>query len=344
MTILASSVGPALVRRLDDADELERVASCIADNLLSIGRCVPPNDWLIVGGSIARGEPSFVRHGTEQVLLSDVDFLYVHSGHAPSMPVMELVEKAERYFPVVDLMALPLSRYRSVRTSLGYDFKNLGVAVTERGLPHHDPVELDARDAYEILLYYTQAYFWYGLHDSWLAGETTTQFHLVTNRLCMKVLRATAMLDGAYAHHDFDRMTPHLAQRMRTELRWRRDPTQPPMDPGRFWTYLADALTRFDTEFLQPRSDAVNHSRYATTSSGQIVARHHRAVHHLARVMAEAWPLTGDPRGLATVKHRAWVQYTGWDGTRIQSSPEDYFRRHKQEIHDHLLAMKVQAV
>jgi len=28
------------------------------------------------------------------------------------------------------------------------------------------------------------------------------------SRLCIKILGATAMLDGVYAHHDFDRMTP----------------------------------------------------------------------------------------------------------------------------------------
>ncbi|MEU1984432.1 hypothetical protein [Nocardia sp. NPDC019395] len=340
----APTVGHSIVRRLDNAADLEDAATAIADNLLSIGRRVPPSDWLIVGGSLARGEPTFVRNEGKRVLLSDVDFLYVHSGQDPSIPAEKLIETAEQYFSVVDLMVLPLSGYRSIRTSLGYDFKNLGLPVTERGIPDHFRVELDARDAYEILLYYTQAYFWCGLHDSWLAGADTIQYHLVTNRLCMKILRATAMLDGAYAHHDFDRMAPHLAERMQAELRWRSDPDLPPMSVGRFWTYLADALARFDIEFGQPRADAVNHSRYATTSSGRIVARHHHAVHHLARAMTTAWPITGDPRALATVKHRVWAQYTGWDGTRAQPSPEEYFRRYKQEIHDHLLAMKVQAV
>lgn len=160
----------------------------------------------------------------------------------------------------------------------------------------------------------------------------------------MKILRATAMLDGAYAHHDFDSMTPHLAQRMRAELQWRNDPTQPSLDPGRFWKYLDDAFLRFDDKFGQQRPDAVTFSRYASTSSGRIVAGHHQAVHHLARAMTNAWQVTDDPHALATVKHRAWAHYTGSGGTRMHPSPEDYFRRHKQDIHDHLLAMKVQAV
>jgi hypothetical protein len=151
------------------------------------------------------------------------------------------------------------------------------------------------------------------------------------------------MLGGAYAHHDFDRMPPHLAEQMRGELRWRADPARPPLDPGRFWSYMRDALIRFDNEFGQVRADAVNFSRYAT-SSGRIVARHHQAVHHLARAMSEAWSDSPDPQVLATVKHRAWARYTGWSGTRVQPSPEDYFRRYRQNIHDHLLAMKVQAI
>lgn len=342
--MITATLGHTIVRRLTDAADLDEMAAGIAEDLLALGQRVPPDDWLIVGGSLARGEPTFIRHNGERLLISDVDFLYVHYGDDPSTPIPELVRIAERSFPTVDLMTLSLSDYRTIRTSLGHDFKNVGLAVTDHGLPAHDPVELDARDAYEILLYYTQAYFWCGLHDQWLTGNDSPQFHLMISRLCMKILRATAMLDGAYAHHDFDRMAPHLAERMRTELRWRSDPAQPAMDPGRFWTYLADALPRFDDEFGQPRCDAVNYSRYATTSSGRIVARHHQAVHHLARAMTNAWHISGDPNVLATVKHRAWEQYTGWVGTHTRPSPEDYFRSHRQDIHDHLLAMKVQAV
>ncbi|MGY2033151.1 hypothetical protein [Nocardia gipuzkoensis] len=134
------------------------------------------------------------------------------------------------------------------------------------------------------------------------------------SRLCVKILRATAMLDGAHAHHDFGHMAPHLAEQMRTELRWRADPTPPPMDPGRFWTYLHHAFTRFDTEFGQPRPEAVNYTRYAVTSSGRIVARHYQTVHALARAMTDASHATPDPIALTTVKQRVWERITGWTG------------------------------
>ncbi|WP_328402634.1 hypothetical protein [Nocardia sp. NBC_00403] len=339
----AIALAERITSRLSNAAELEQTAVSIADDLLLLGRCVPDDDWLIVGGSLARGEPTFISRSVgERLLISDVDFLYVHYGDEPSMPVRELRALAGKAFPTIDLMTLPLGDYRAIQTSLGFDFKDLGLGVTEHGLPEHEPVKLDARDAYEILLYYTQAYFWLGIHDQWCAGIDSALFHLMVNRLCMKVLRATAMLDGAYAHHDFDWMAPHLAEQMRAELNWRRDPTQPPMDPGRFWTYLHDAFQRFDTEFGLPRPDAVNYSCYATTSSGRIVARHHQAVHAVACAMADTWIGTPDPAALATVKRRAWQRTTGWTGTAPQPSPEDYFRAHKQEIHDHLLAMKVQ--
>ncbi|MGW4773166.1 hypothetical protein ACWEO2_34665 [Nocardia sp. NPDC004278] len=331
-----------ITSRLSNAPELEHAARGIADDLRSLGHCVPADDWLIVGGSLARGEPTFIRHQGDPLLISDVDFLYVHYGDAPSMSVGELRILAEKTFPTVDLMTLPLGDYRAIQTSLGFDFKDLGLAVTDHGLPEHESVQLDTRDAYEILLYYTQAYFWLGLHEQWCTGTDSVHFHLMVNRLCMKILRATAMIDGAYAHHDFDSMAPHLAEQMRAELHWRRDPTQPPKDPGRFWTYLYDAFQRFDTEFGQPRADAVNYSRYATTSSGRVVARHHQAVHALARAMADAWIAAPDSAALATVKRRAWERITGWTGSGRQRSPEDYFLTHKQEIHDHLLAMKVQ--
>ncbi|MEV6276672.1 hypothetical protein [Nocardia sp. NPDC051832] len=333
-----------LTARLCDAVKLEQVATQIAHDLLALGECVPADDWLIVGGSLARGEPTFIDSplSGESLLISDVDFLYVHYGDEPSTPIAELRASGEKMFATVDLMTLSLGDYRALQTSLGFDFKDIGLSVTDRGLPDHDPVKLDARDAYEILLYYIQAYFWLGVHDQWCAGTDTIGFHLMISRLCMKVLRATAMLDGAYAAHDFDWMTPELATSMRSELAWRREPTQPALDPGRFWTYVHEAFQRFDLEFGQPRSDAVNYSRYATTSSGRVVARHHQCAHDLARAMAAAWVRTLGPADLATAKHRAWHQITRWTGTGKQPTPEDYFRRHKQEIYDHLLAMKVQ--
>ncbi|WP_330231413.1 hypothetical protein OHA40_02360 [Nocardia sp. NBC_00508] len=338
----AAALAERIICRLSNVADLEPKAIGIADDLLSLGNRVPADDWLIVGGSLARGEPTFISRAVGERLLSDVDLLYVHYGDEPSMSVDELVIHAEKVFPTVDLMTLSLRDYRAIQTSLGFDFKDLGLGITEHGLPEHEPVKLDARDAYEILLYYSQAYFWLGVHDQWCADSDSARFHLTVNRLCIKILRAIAMVDGAYAHHDFDWMAPHLAEQMRAELFWRRDPTQQPMDPGRFWTYLHDAFIRFDDEFGQQRSDAVNYSRYATTSSGRIVARHHQAVHALSRAMADAWIAEPDPMVLATVKRRVWERITGWTGNAHKPTPEDYFRAHKQAIHDHLLAMKVQ--
>lgn len=331
-----------IVRRLPGAAALDVIATRVATSLRIVGECVPPGDWLIAGGSLARGEPTFVRQEGSWQLASDVDLLYVHSGEQPLVSITDLVATAQKHFPNVDLMTLSLREYRLLRTSLGHDFKNLGLPISGDGLPSHDRVVLEARDAYEILLYYTQAYFWSGLHEQWLSGADAPSFHHTISRLCAKVLRATAMLDGAYAHHDFDSMPPHIAQSMRAELRWRSNPSRRGMPPGRFWTYMAAALRRFDEEFGHPRVDAISHSRYATTSSGRIVARHHRAAHHLARAMSGTWLDTADPQVLTTVKHRAWSGYTDCSGTCPQIGPEQYFRLHQREIHDHLLAMKVQ--
>ncbi|ATL67234.1 hypothetical protein [Nocardia terpenica] len=321
---------------------LAEAAFATADDLLAVGRSVPAHDWLIVGGSLARGEPSYIPADGERHLLSDVDFLYVYSA-LPSLRVAEFMNLAEKSFTAVELMTLSLRDYRTIRTSLGHDFKNIGLAVTDHGLPEHDSVEVETRDAYEILLFYTQAYFWSRIHDQWQAGIGTTLFHLTINRLCIKVLRATAMLDGAYAHHDFDRMPAHLAERMRAELAWRSNPMRPPMDPGRFWTYLYQALAEFDRRFGHVRKDAVTGTRYAATSSGRIIARHHETVHDLMRPMAEVWHSTEELASLTMVKRQAWERITGWTGSLVLSTPETYFRRYKQDIHDHLLAMKVQA-
>lgn len=263
----------------------------IADDLLSLGNRVPADDWLIVGGSLARGEPTFISRAVGERLLSDVDLLYVHYGDEPSMSVDELVIHAEKVFPTVDLMTLSLRDYRAIQTSLGFDFKDLGLGITEHGLPEHEPVKLDARDAYEILLYYSQAYFWLGVHDQWCADSDSARFHLTVNRLCIKILRAIAMVDGAYAHHDFDWMAPHLAEQMRAELFWRRDPTQQPMDPGRFWTYLHDAFIRFDDEFD-------NSARTRSTTAGTPQPAAGGSLPAITRPCTRCrapWPMHGSP-------------------------------------------------
>lgn len=339
----AAGLAATITRRLADAADLSPAANRIADDLLALGHCVPTDDWLILGGSMARGEPTWIHHNGGRLLISDLDMLYVHSGPEPAMPIAQLRAMAERCFPTVDVMVLPVHQYRVLGTSLGHDFKNLGIDLSGRGLPEHTPVRLDDRDAYEILLYYVQAYYWHQLNEKWLAGRDTTQFHLLINRMCMKVLRATGMLDGAYAHHDFDSMAPHLSEQMRAELRWRTDPTQMPMDPGRFWHYLHDAFRRFDYVFGSRRPDAVRLSRYAMTSSGQIIARHHRVANDLARGVAASWVSNPSVNDLATVERALWSRVTGWTGTKPSPGPAAYFAAHQSEIHDHLLAMKVQA-
>lgn len=341
-TSRAATLADTITRRLPDAPDLAAPARRIADDLVALGRLIPAEDWLILGGSMARGEPTWIHHHGGRLLISDVDLLYVHSGPEPATPLDQLKAMAERCFPAVDIMVLPEHQYRLLRTSLGYDFKNLGLDLAGHELPEHTPVRLDDRDAYEILLYYVQAHYWHGLNTKWLAGCDTVEFHLLVNRLCIKVLRATAMLDGAYAHHDFASMAPHLSEQMRTELRWRTDPTQPPLDPGRFWHYLHDAFRRFDYVFGGPRPDAVRLSRYAVTCSGHVIARHHRIAHDLARQVAAAWVAKPHLGELATVEAATWSRVTGWTGTKPSPGPSAYFAAHQREIHDHLLGMKVQ--
>ncbi len=315
----------------------------VADSLRQLGELVPTRDWLILGGSLARGEPSFARTATgEPRLLSDIDMLYVHAGDRPSTSLREVLNKAEILFPAVELMSMPVRDYRVVATSLGHDFKNIGVPLTDHGLPPHTGVRLDERDAYEILLYYVMCWFWSGLSESWFDGDATVEFHLTVNRLCMKVLRATAMLDGAYRHHDLHLMAPRIAERMRAELAWRANPVGRPADPGRFWSYLDEAFRRFDARFGRARPDAVAFSAYSQTPSGHIVAEYQQIAQRFGRALAHTWIATGDRADVATVMPSVWARITGWTGTTPPQGPRQYFREHRAAIHDHLLAMKVQ--
>ncbi|MFI6041924.1 hypothetical protein ACIA8C_09835 [Nocardia sp. NPDC051321] len=333
-----------IIRRRTNAPSLDYPALHIASELTDIGGRVPADDWLILGGSLARGEMFFLRTADDEYTpLSDVDLLYIHYGDTPSTDTHELVRQAEKTFSKVDFIVLSLSDYRRLHTVLGYEYKNLGVSLTERALPPHDPVTLDARDCYEMLLFYIQSYFGDELLTQWIAGTTAQDFHLTVNKLCMKVLRTAAMLQGAHCYHDLDVMDDPIADWMSAEIAWRTNPALPVMDPGRFWEYLQHTLGRFDAEFGRPRTDAVACTRYAVTSSGRIIGRHQQIAHELGTALATAW--TDGPRGptrLETVKRATWERITGWTGTRIRSGPEEYFQRHRSDIFDHLLAMKVQ--
>lgn len=320
-------------------------ARSIADELLTIGAMVPIDDWLIVGGSLARGEPTMIPGRGGLRLISDIDCLYVHYGDSPSMPVQDLISLASKTFPTVDIETMSLHDYRALETAIGYDFKNLGLALTDRGLPPHDPVTLDLpRDAYEILLYYVMAWMWHGCFDQWLSEEQAPEFHLIVNRLCIKVLRATGMLDGAYHCHDIAKMDPIVGERMRTELDWRADPSQPPLTPGRFWTYVSDAFDAFDYTYGHPHTDAVTWTRYSHTSEGRIVAKYQRMICEIARHLAYAWQVQPSPSWQVTVLDQVWTRMSGWTGTFHPGGPERFFADNKQDIHDHLLAMKVQTV
>ncbi|MGX1778366.1 hypothetical protein ACWIGW_40105 [Nocardia brasiliensis] len=330
-------------RRVDDAT-IEYPALHVACALVDVGSLVPDDDWLVLGGSLARGEIFFDHtENREKTPLSDVDLLYVHYGDTPSMDTSGIVQLAEKTFPKVDFMVLALSDYRRLQTVLGYEFKNMGISLTERALPSHTPVTLDARDSYEVLLFYIQSYFWDDLLRQWIASTDTPEFHLGVNKLCMKVLRAVAMLQGAHGYFDLDRMDKALAYWMNAELSWRANPALPVLEPGRFWHYLHHAFGCFNTEFGRARTDAVACTRYAVTTSGRVVARHQQVAHELAVALANAWSqdLT-DPARLDTVKRDTWARITGWTGTHIRSCPEEYFQRHRRDIFDHLLAMKVQ--
>lgn len=339
MTRSGYTLGRRMTRRLPNKLDVSASATMLGRDLLAVGEQVPQSDWLILGGSLARGEPSFVPSGASFRLLSDVDLLYVHGTDRPQVDVDDLKREAERTLSAVDIDVLSLDQYRRLRTALGHDYKNLGVSLVGRKLPDHDPVAITVRDAYEMVLYAVAAYFWSGLFDHWLRGCTSTDPDRRLNRLCMKVLRSTALLDGAHACRDLHLMAPHTRDRMRAELAWRADPTKPPLDPGRFWTYLRDALCRFDTEFGGPRRDAITGTRYHRSIHGQVVAEYQRLAYGLACDIADLAAKVSDASALIAIKDRSWRAYKQ---STESATAEQYFGEHKADLKHHLLAMSVE--
>ncbi len=133
-------------------------------------------------------------------------------------------------------------------------------------------------------------------------------------------------------------MAPHTRERMTAELGWRSGPYWPPLDAGRFWTYLQAALARFDTEFATPRPDAVTGTRHHTGAGAAVrVARYQQLVHAIVADVCEVAARVSDADLLAAAKQRAWRQLPHSDD---YPTPEAFFSDHKTHILTNLLAMK----
>lgn len=339
----SSTLANHIVRNVEYPHTVAPSIAKLANDLLGLRTEVPTDTNLILGGSLARGEPSFVRGEEDYELASDIDLLLVHDSVLPPLTADEFVARTSPVLPTISLMTVSRSEYERLRTTIGYEFKDIGVSLNQPALPPHEPVTLGLRDAYEFFLFSIEMYFWERTADRWAAGDNSMEFHLPLNRICVKLLRACGMLTGGYNHHDAIKMPARVRDLMADEIEWRKNPSPPPPDPGRFWPILAMVMRAFDDAHGVPKPDAVTGTEYEGRDGAAYVARHQRIAHSLARrILAQ----TGGGHAfsadeLVAVKQREWASFVEMGVVRPVISPEVFFSERANLIRANLFEMKV---
>jgi hypothetical protein len=337
----AAGLAERIVRRLPRRVGFEDAAAVLADRILACADGLPEGSHLVLGGSLARGEPSIELRPDGFTLISDIDLLLVHESTLPPEPPEDFVRRHADALPTVSLMTVSLPEFRRLQTSLGHDFKEGGVPL--RGpAPAVPPVPLTPRDAVEVFAFGAMLYFGERLAERW-TGDDPPWLHYAHGRVCSKVLRSVGMLRGAHAQHDASGLPRELAEHAETELSWLRSPAKRPFPPpGRVWPIFAMALAEFDRFHGGPIRDAVRGSHYEQRPGADFVAEHQALALAMLRGTLERYdPADADPARLRAGKQAAWIDLVRAGAVRPYASPERFFTTRAAGIRDQLLRMKV---
>lgn len=275
------------------------------------------------------------------MLEGDIDFLLVFGTRLAPVGVEDLVRKAAVHLPTTTMMAASQSEYELLETSLGYEFKNLGVSVNQAELPPHDPVVLQPRDALEILIFSIQFCLWNSLTQRWFDGDRSHDFRYQMSRACIKLLRTVGLLNGAQMHSDLTAMPEQFRGAMGSELRWRTT-QEPDVDAGRFWSYLAMTLDHFDC--------ALAHRNWMLSPAPSTTTARERAWSRGINVWRCCWRgvwwlgsgrIRRRSRRLRAARDAVWDELVAGSLGRPTATPEEFFAGRREVTRDHLYWMKV---
>ncbi|MFI5733311.1 hypothetical protein ACIA49_24575 [Kribbella sp. NPDC051587] len=345
--LTASELATYMVREAGYPAAVQPASVALAERLLGLAELVPAESNLILGGSLARGEPSFVElpDGTYE-LDSDIDLLLVFPTPLAPFTNADFVARAKPVLPTVTIMFATTAEYSALKTSLGTDFKQpFGVSLNQDSLPIHEPFELDARDAYEVFLFSLQAYLWRELPERWAADPHDRSFQLELSSLCVKLLRSTVLLQGGTLSLDRDRAPSEILALIDQEIGWRRTAGRPALDPGRFWVYVARVLPYFDAAFGGRRPDSVIGSEYEGRFGADAVAWQQRIGLVLATAVVEQVQATGgrapDVAEVVSALRASWTRLAVDGFVEPTSAPGEYFAGRLEWFRGNLYAMKV---
>lgn len=338
MTLEVADLAQHIVRRLPRDVGFEDAGVSLARELNRCAEDVPPDAHLVLGGSLARGEPSIrvARQGFE--LISDIDLLLVHDSLLPPFTTADFVRRHESRLPTITLMSVSAREYQILETSLGYDFKDGGVVLTPHPL-RSPTVQTDHRDAFEVFVFAILL----ALLDGLLTLPAKGDSHEAASRVLGKVIRSVGLLEGVNAQHDVVTIDPTLALCHRQQIDLLHDPDKLPVQatPDVICSALAAGLALHDAAAGRQRRDAIEHSKYQRRPGADFVQHAQRVLVQILRLtIAEGAALT-DPRATSQARAAAWKTLVHDGIARPQVSPEEYSRSILGLFRQALLDMKV---
>ncbi|MGG2463763.1 hypothetical protein ACO0M4_28875 [Streptomyces sp. RGM 3693] len=343
--LTVATLADRLVRRHPDRDRLGSATASLAESLVELGRRSPAGSCLIIGGSLSRGEPCIRASAGAWTLHSDLDLLLVHDDVLPPVLPATFSSFLENELPNADVMTLSSGQFAALDTSLGYDFKENGIVLSEGSVPAFESTSITPRDAREILAYTIFIYLWEALGLRSAQGEVSADLDYSYCRLTLKALRTVVMLHGGYAYH-FDGELPDDLRRLLTSELAAHDALDnvPVLPAERFLPVMSLALEAHTARFGVGPMDAVSGTEYQGRPGSDYVTVHQQLAFEYMGALVRETDGGADQSKLPFLLQDVWRQVMArHPEIKAAETPAAYFERNKRSIQQTLLMMKLPA-
>lgn len=211
-----------LVRRIPNTSEklMFRVRA-LATDLLAVGKNVPPDCALLLGGSLARGEPCIHVHGTDTLVYSNADLMFLHGEVVPPKSFRDFWSRTKNEAPYVSLSYLRQTQFEALATVIGKEYRKHTVQLSEAPVGYLPSPTLTARDAFEIAIDSFAEYFERDIAGQYARGQASNFLAYTMNRVELNALRSVIILNGGFSYHDIEVLPSSLQELATSALDWR---------------------------------------------------------------------------------------------------------------------------
>lgn len=335
-----------LTRRVTGQEAVLPVFEDLVERVRDAAAAAPPGTSLILGGSLARGEPCYRIVDGRAMLLSDCDFVLVHDEPVSPVPYEQISDLLHSHLPDSEFYLLRAEQYARLGTPLGMDAKRDAMCLNQAELPQHELPELTSRDALEIAVFAVNDLFMLGPAAAADSDGLAEAALYRINRVTLNLLRSSIMLNGGYYYHDVEFATPETKALVEDSLSWR-DGHLGAKPPQMSSCLLAmDLVFRHHSSdgYLRQHPDAVTGSSFEGRVGSQFVAHYQQLLIELAwEYLAEMAGRKINAGSVAEAQKRVWTSVASRTSGIAQAAfTVDEFCASKLHVFcDQLLHMKL---